>query len=201
MCAFCYARSTYFLQLLGWYQNLIHVNFMYEASATITSICFESISFISLYIRCYSCTGLLLDMLGMICDRNIRTSSGCSLVQNHHDRIVAGNGAHYGGTFAVVDVISHAAGIAGRVRMTAMFLEKWSEMNPLVISISLALWSLLRLYMMLLGRTYTYFPFMLAALATFNCFKSRDKVACVSSKPSFPKPATALPENWCLCLR
>ena len=38
---------------------------------------------------------------------------GCSLVQNHHDCIVAGNGAQYGGTFAVVDVISHAAGIAG----------------------------------------------------------------------------------------
>ena len=34
-------------------------------------------------------------------------------MQNHHDRVVAGNGAQYGGTFAVVDVISHAAGIAG----------------------------------------------------------------------------------------
>ena len=27
---------------------------------------------------------------------------------------------------------------------------------------------------MLFGSTYTYFPFILAALATFNCFKSRE---------------------------
>ena len=47
-----------------------------------------------------------------------------------------------------------------------------------------------RLYIVSLGSTYTYFPFMLAALATFSCFKSRLNVACVNLNPSFSNACT-----------
>lgn len=115
-------------------------------------------------------------------------------VHHQHDGVISGNGTQNGGTLSVVDVVGHAAGISGPGTDDGNIARNWSETNPLVISISLALWSFERLYMMLLGSTYTYLPFMFAAFATFSCFKSRDKVACVSSKPSLLKACNS--SSW-----
>ena len=74
----------------------------------------------------------------------------------------------------------------GRVLMTPIFPEKCMEMKPDTDNISVADKGLcMRLYMVSLGRTYTYLPFILAALATFSCLRSRLSVACVSVNPSY----------------
>ena len=38
---------------------------------------------------------------------------GCSFMQDHHNRVVSGNRAQYGRAFAIVNVVGHAAGVAG----------------------------------------------------------------------------------------
>ena len=38
---------------------------------------------------------------------------GCSFMQDHQDRVVSGNRAQYGRAFAIVNVVGHAAGVAG----------------------------------------------------------------------------------------
>ena len=68
----------------------------------------------------------------------------------------------------------------GRVFITAMLPEKFIDLNPDDCIISLAVcWLGTLLYIVSLGRTYTYLPFMLAAFATFSCLRSRLRVACV----------------------
>lgn len=93
-----------------------------------------------------------------------------------------------------IDIVSHAAGIARRVRMTAMFPENCSEMNPLY-SISPGRLFCRSLVHDVVGRVHIHVPTHACRFGNFQLFRSRERVACVSSKPSRFNSYNAPPET------
>lgn len=113
----------------------------------------------------------------MLCDRVVVGP----VADDDDDGVVARNGSEYLRYLAVVDVEGDTAGISGLVRMTPMFPENLMLRNPVLLMLSSVEFSgvCTRLYIVSFGNTYTYWPPIVAALATLSCLRSRLSVACV----------------------